>query len=144
MALTAGRLLPYRDGDYAPEFAYPVQAGARVYRGSMVVLCSDGTLIPNGAAPAGGATVVDFAGIAEHVQDNTGLGTYPSGLSGPGSVRCRHGVFALPFDAAPTFTNVGSVVYGIDDQTVTLTAGTHQAVGKLVGIDQYGTPWVQV
>jgi hypothetical protein len=142
LALAADRVLLVKQTQLA-EFSYPVQTGARVFRGSIVALCSDGTIVPAGDGAASPGAVA-IAGIAEHVQDNTASPTLPSGQSGPGRVRCRRGCFALPFDTAPTAANFKAAVYAVDDQTVTLTASGHLAVGTLAGFDENGVPWVQV
>lgn len=85
-ALARDIVIPSRLTEHArAEFAYYVQAGARVFRGSLLVLCSDETVIPAGAAPGGGATVAGFAGLADHYQDNTGTTGVPAGPGGAAS-----------------------------------------------------------
>lgn len=140
--LTNDRPLQYKQAT-TPEFGYPVQAGSRVYRGGMVALCDDGTIVPAGTAVPT-SPIAAVIGIAEHIQDNSITPTLPAGLSGSNRVRVRRGCFPLPFDAAPPFSAINATVYAIDDQTVTLTQGAHLAVGKLVGFDENNNPWVQV
>ena len=143
-ALARDIVIPSRLTEHArAEFAYYVQAGARVFRGSILVLCSDETVIPAGAAPGGGATVAGFAGLADHYQDNTGTTGVPSGLSQPRRVRARRGCFAVAFDTPPAATNLHATVYALDDATVTLTPTGHPAVGALIGFDEHGLPWVE-
>ena len=142
MALAADAVILYRQGPSPNEFSYLVQSGQRVFRGSIVAPCADGTIAPNGA----GTTPEAIVGLAEVYQDQTGVaGAVPSALSQTGRrVRCKRGTFQLPFDVAPTAANINAAVYAIDDQTVTLTAGSHLRAGTLVGFDENGAPWVQI
>ena len=143
MALTADRKLDLRE--YPPvEYGYQVQVGARVFRGSIVAICSDFTLIPAGTV--GTPAAVALVGIAERQEANTpGVGI-PSSLNAPIAVRCRRGSFQLPFDVAPPASAINAPVYAVDDQTVSLSnnGGARLQLGTLEGFDQNGNPWVKV
>lgn len=149
MALSADRALDMMTGPVLPQFEYGVHAGYRVYRNSLVWLLADGSIVPAGIASPP-AAAVKVVGLADHLQDNTGMLPTPigSGLSGPGPVRCLRGCWALPFDTAPGYASVGASVYALDDQTVTLTAPSSGAatlaVGVLEGFDLDGRPFVQI
>ena len=140
MALSADRKLDHRE--YGPvEYGYPVQSGFTVYRGSIVAICSDKTIIPAGAV--GTPVAVACVGIAERQASNIANAGIINSLNAPGAVRCRRGSFQVPFDAAPPASAIGSPVYAIDDQTVTLTQGAHLQCGTLEGFDAVGNPWVK-
>ena len=151
MALVADRKLDARE--YPPvEYGYLVQANARVFRGSIVAICSDFTIIPAGSV--GTPAAVAIVGIAERQLANVPGAQLPGGiqssLNAPGAVRCRRGTFQVPFDALPPASAIGSPVYAVDDQTVSLSNGatgggaaTHLQCGTLEGFDQVGNPWVK-
>lgn len=130
---------------HGPEFALPVAGGARVFRGSIAVVCQDGTLVQAGAA-APASPIVACAGIARHGQDNTGASNTFSEQTGAGPVWCERGTWALPFDAAPTWADKNKPVYAVDDETVSLTetpegGAARIQVGTFAGLDAAGTPW---
>lgn len=143
--LTADRALLRRVG-WENEFAYQVQAGSKVFRGSIVALCLDLTIVPAGSANTGAAQQA-VAGVAAEFHDATGAGL-PNEFAQPGRyVACLRGLFLLPFDAAPTAAAIHQPVYALDDQTVTLSQGTapaHLQVGTLFGFDERGQPWVLI
>ena len=144
MALTANRKLDEKL--YPPvEYGYLVQSGAQVFRGSIAAICSDFTIIPAGSV--GTPVAVAIVGICERQMNNAPLavGAPVSSLFGPGPVRTRRGSFQLPFDAPPPASAIGTPVYAIDDQTVSLSssAGAHLQCGVLEGFDEHGNPWVK-
>jgi hypothetical protein len=146
--LTSDRALDSIRCGHSPEFAHPVAAGNAVYRGSIVAVCQDGTIVQAGTA-APSSPIVAVEGIARQGQDNTGTSNVYGANSGAGDVWIEKGAWALPFDAAPTWANKGAAVYAIDDETVSLTetpeGGTARLqVGTLAGIDPAGTPWVYI
>jgi len=149
MPLAADRILQRRDIPFGPLFANVVASGSTVYRGSICVVCSDGTIVPNGSAAPSGVTLVGVAGIAKHFQSNTTPPQVTSVLYGPNPVTVETGCWALPFDTAPTWANKGQPVYGVDDETVSLTetpsgGSARLQVGVLAGLDLDGTPYVTI
>jgi hypothetical protein len=143
MALSADRKLDYREYGTV-EYGYLVQQGFTVFRGSIVAICSDKTIIPNGAA--GSPAAVAVVGIAERQASNITTAGITSSLNNPaGYVRCRRGSFQVPFDTAPPASAIGATVYAIDDQTVSLSSasGAHLPCGVLEGFDQAGNPWTR-
>ncbi|GAB0119474.1 hypothetical protein [Acidisoma sp. 7E03] len=144
MALAADRVLDFRAVAPHGRYGYAVQAGFKVYRGSIVALCGDKTIVPAGAASPNPAAV-KVVGVASHQQDNTS-GALPGAWSGSGLVEVYRGWIALPFDAAPAGTNIGAPVYAVDDQTVSLSSSsnTRLQVGVLDGFDELGNPIVLI
>jgi hypothetical protein len=144
MALTADRLLQFRTSAPRQTYAYSVQAGFKIWRGSIVAICGDETIVPAGATGANPA-IVKIVGIASHQQDNTSS-QVPSPWSGSAPVEIYRGVYQLPFDTAPTGANEGAAVYAIDDQTVSLSSssGARLQVGTLDGFDELGNPYVSI
>ncbi len=150
--LSADRKLDHRQS-LPVEYGYYVQGGAHVFRGSIVALCSDFTLIPNGAAqPAGSAPPVVIVGISERqmVGGNPSTGAPVSSLNAPVAIRCRRGSYQVPFDAPPPAAAINTPVFAIDDQTVSLSNGAvaggppaHLQCGVLEGFDELGNPWVK-
>jgi hypothetical protein len=125
MALSAERVLARRGNEPTRnEFAYPVHAGVKIYRGAMVAINSSGEII---IPPASGGIAV--LGIADRTVDN-------SAGSGPSTVLVtpQKGTFPLTVGSA-TAANISAPVYASDDGTLTLTAGTLTQAGVLVGIE---------
>ncbi|GBQ19908.1 hypothetical protein AA12717_0391 [Gluconacetobacter sacchari DSM 12717] len=146
--LTDDRALDSMVCGHAPEFAHPVASASRVYRGSVVAVCQDGTIVRAGTA-APPSPIVAIEGIAQYGQDNTGTSNVYGANSGAGLVPVRKGAWALPFDVAPTWANKGAPVYAVDDETVSLTqtpegGDARLQVGVLTGIDSTGTPWTYI
>ncbi len=140
MALSADRKLDVRE-KVPVEFGYYVGAGFIVYRGSIVAIRADFTIVPAGSA---GALV--NVGIAERMQSNLPPTGFTSSLQAPMAVRCRRGSWQLPFDVVPVAANIGAAVYAIDDQTVSLSSnsGAHLQCGVLEGFDERFNPWVRM
>ncbi|WP_278368070.1 hypothetical protein [Acetobacter orientalis] len=146
MALTKDRVIPEKKVSHGPEFPLLLANGFRVFRGSIAVVCQDGTVVPAGTA-APPSPAVAGAGVARHAQDNTGTSSVIGGQTGPGPLWCEKGCFGVPFDATPTWADVNKDVYAVDDETVSLTetpaSGTARIkVGTLSGIDADGTAYV--
>lgn len=99
--------------------AYPVGAGARIYKGALVSVRSDGY-----AYPARSGTATDqFVGVAIESVDNTG------GAAGAKSVRVqKQGTFVYN-GTGFTQASVGQAFYAADDNTLTTTATNNQLVG---------------
>lgn len=150
MALTADRKLDrLATVPRTPEFGGLVATGYTLWRGSIVVVCADGTLVPAGATGTPSAPVA-VLGMAEHQQINTpnfpGMGRFVGGAT---AVKCEKGAWALPFDANPTWANVNAPVYAVDDETVSLTqtpngGSARLLVGTLIGFDLDGVPYVEI
>ncbi len=95
--------------------SHPVKADAVIHQGAIIVLDSTGY-----AKPAITATGLIPVGIARESVDATDL------ASGAVSVECETMIAAcanLGADAV-TFTEIGKLVYLVDDQTVAKTDGT--------------------
>lgn len=132
VAATADQNLQRRYGD---EFGYPVAAGARVFRDTLVAVTTASVLVPAGTTGA-----VAIVGLAEQQVDNrTGTAATTA------SLRCRHGIFPMPFSGTVvTPANIGAAVYAVDDTTVSLdSTGGRLKAGTLAGIEG-GRVWVQL
>jgi hypothetical protein len=149
MALSADRKLDSRT-TWPVEYGYLVAPGSIVYRGSIAAITAAFTIVP-----AGGPGAEVIVGISERQMNGTppAQGAPVSGLqpTTPIYVKCRKGSFMLPFDAAPPASAIGTPVYAIDDQTVSLSNGavgggaaTRLQCGVLEGFDQAGNPWVRM
>lgn len=147
--LNADRALKTKLAPRGVEFGGYVAAGFVLYRGSITAVCADGTLVPAGAVNTP-SPLAAILGIAQHQQINTAHFPAQGAFVGPkGPVNALRGVYALPFDAAPTWADKGKPVYAIDDETVSLTqtssGGTARLqVGTLAGIDVDGTPYTEI
>lgn len=128
-ALSADRKTQWKDNAIGDA---PVLAEAKIYLGAMVCIDAAGYAIA-GANAAGNI----FAGIAEEHKDATGLSN--------GDIRVqfrRRGVFK-PVGAGLAQSDVGSVAYLSDDQTITTTP-TNVRVGIIVDLDSATEPWVAI
>ncbi|GAB6965964.1 hypothetical protein JCM25156A_32220 [Komagataeibacter kakiaceti JCM 25156] len=148
MALSDDRALDRIRCGARPEFPLSVAAGFCVYRGAITAVCQDGTAVPAGSTGTP-SPLVAIMGIARGRQDNSGTSQVYGDQSGPGPAWIEKDAFALPFDTAPTWANVGATVYAIDDETVSLTetpeGGTARLqVGTLSGLDENGVPFVLI
>lgn len=134
MALTSDRNTKSKSIEQS--ISYPVKGATKIFDGSIVAVVA-GYAVP--AADAAGAKVV---GIADWRADNT------DGADGAIRVRVRRGVFLLkndPGGGAIVAANIGSFVYVLDDQTVSMTAGTNSvAAGEALELDPDGGVWVQI
>jgi hypothetical protein len=104
-----------------------------IYRGAMVMYDAAGFLAP---AATGAGNV--FGGIAEEEVDNSG--------GAAGDVRCKHKVEGsyLLTGAGFAQTDVGSMVYASDDETVTLTSTANPMVGQIVDYISATQVWVKL
>ncbi|QDH13817.1 hypothetical protein E3E12_06045 [Formicincola oecophyllae] len=155
MALAADRALERKAGPCGPEFGHAVAPGFRVFRGSLVAVLADGTLVPAGqTAPAGGGaavTPVCIIGIARQAMDNTPTQGVDALHAGANPIWVKTGCYALPFlpnEPAPTYAQLGQAVYAVDDENVSFQAtgaggGARLVAGHFVGLDG-GTPFVNV
>ncbi|GBQ08929.1 hypothetical protein [Saccharibacter floricola] len=173
MALKQDRAVEEKLVPHAPEFGHRVAKGFRVYRGSLVAVCADGTIVPAGVTDTPSAPVA-IVGLARQFKDHSAAGSMFNGdRVGTHPIWVKKGCYALPFDTAPSWANVGQPVYAIDDETVSLSArsGTVAAaadaapfgstissdapasmpsstarlsVGTLAGFEVDGTPYVLI
>lgn len=119
MALSADRQLTEQDG----KLKAIKMAVAKIYKNALVKINAAGYLAP--AAPEAGST---FAGIAYEAKDNS------AGSAGDKECRVELGGIWLLSGTGFARADVGSKVYAVDDDTVTLTEGTtsKQIVGNIV------------
>ncbi|NLI28412.1 MAG: hypothetical protein GX413_13730 [Acetobacter sp.] len=147
MALEKDAVLLEKRVPHGPEFPHQVADGVKLYRGSIVVVCQDGSLVlPQTATPASPAVAI--VGLSDRQIDNSGSGLAPAiGDLPPCSP--RKGCFAIPFDAAPTWADYGKAVYAVDDETVSLTqtpdgGSARLQVGTIAGFDEAGNAFVLI
>lgn len=170
MALKQDRAIDEKIVPHGPEFGHSVADGFRVYRGSLVAVCANGTIVPAGATNAPSAPVA-IVGIARQFKDNSEAGSMFNGdMVGRHPIWVKKGCYALPFDTAPSWANVGKPVYAVDDETVSLSPSDKPAtpptstpssdastspsasssptsrlhVGTLAGFESDGTPYVLI
>jgi hypothetical protein len=119
-ALTAPRPIQQIPGIL---FSYPVKANAKIYQGAIVCLDSTGY-----AVPASTATGLLAVGFARESQDATGL------ASGAIRIEVEEAIVGMSNSGGGdtiTFTELGELVYLVDDQTVAKTSagGTRSVAG---------------
>lgn len=118
-------------------FDLPVDAGSKVFKGSLCTqLTATGMVVPYSTAAAG--VVV---GVADHAADNSAAGT----TDGDKRVRIQtKRMFALTNgaggDAFSEASLIGSVVFGTDDNTVAdnSASATRKPVGFFFGMEADG------
>lgn len=114
----------------------PLLANAKVFQGGMVQIAA------SGYAVAAAATAANIAlGRAKASVDNTG------GANGAASVEVERGVFRYDNSAGAdliTRSEIGKLVYVVDDQTVAKTSdtGARPAAGICYDVDASGV-WVE-
>lgn len=123
-ACSSDRNTPRRTGTL---FVDPVAAAVRIFAGSLVVLDAQGN-----AKPAVGATGLVARGRAQAQVDNR------LGLAGDLTVAVEAGVFGFNHDGDVTRAHIGSLVYLVDDQTVSATATGQSAAGILMDLEPDG------
>jgi hypothetical protein len=124
-------------------FALPVDAGSKVFAGSLCTqLTATGMVVPYSTAAAGVAV-----GVAQHAADNSAAGT----ADGDKRVRIEtKRMFAFDngagADAFSEASLIGSLVYGTDDHTVADNSSTQtrKAVGFFYGMESDGKVRVYV
>ena len=122
MAMTADVPVRLLEGDFAD---YPIAATMKIFEGALVSID-----VTSGYAKNLVAAATDiFAGVAYRLCDNS------AGAAGAKKVRVRRGNHGKMYIQAPvvgaTQAGVGDAVYAIDENSLTMTAGTNKAVGKL-------------
>ena len=117
-------------------FDLPVDAGSKVYKGSLCTqLTATGMVVPYSTAAAGVAV-----GVAQHAADNSAAGT----SDGDKRVRIEtKRMFAFANgaggDAFSEASLIGSLVYGSDDHTV--ADNSNSLARKAVGFHGHGNGW---
>lgn len=142
VALTADRQDSIElHGHLGQRYSYPVDAGAVIFQGAIVVIDTGDEL----AKPGATATTLIAVGVATDPADNTG------GADGDIEVEVRANVWAFANSAAAdeiTLDDVGATCYIVDDQTVALTDGTasRSPAGIVVDVDpgSLGTVFVRM
>ncbi len=121
-ALSASYDARRKEGDL---IAYPVAAGAHVFKSALVAIAAATGLIQ----PASDAAGLVFAGVAYEEADNT------LGAAGAVTVRVlKTGVFTLAKTGAAQ-TDVGKTALAVDDASVSTAATTDNvACGVVVGV----------
>lgn len=132
-ALSADRNTPRRTGD---KRVVPVAASTLLYAGAMAAVNASGFAVPVSAS-----TTLKGAGRVERRADNS------AGGAGAISAEISAGIFRFANSASAdllTQADIGSDVYGVDDQTVAKTSATstRSVVGKLFDVDAEGV-WVK-
>jgi hypothetical protein len=157
--LTSARNTPFKD---SPGIFLPmgVEASTTVYMGGMVVSDDNGYALPaqakTGTAPL--ANVPKVMGVAIRVvggefgEDAHNVAGYPMiptplnlGAAAAINIEVRKGVALLDNDGTVLQATIGSVVFALDDHTVTATDGTatRPAVGQVVALEN-GMVWVDL
>lgn len=101
--------MPLEVNPPAAFFGNPVAANARIWRGAMVALDTQGNAVP--ALPASPV----MRGIAREEADNTG------GAAGAITVETARGCWILKNDGTVNRTHIGKSVFVKDDETVAAT-----------------------
>jgi hypothetical protein len=134
MALTA----PFEAGRKPGERVdYPVGAGQTIWKGSMLVTRGDGYAYPL-RAPASGQPDV-FIGFADESVNNVAGGQPPfypvvTGAAGALNIETMKTGTYLVNMASASIDDVGSLVYGVDDATVSTTSTNAVAVGYITEV----------
>lgn len=128
------RLIEY-SGDVPRQFTFGVEAGEKIFKGTMVALDANGH-----AMPAGVSGALDVVGVAMHDVDNTG------GADSAKVVRVQTGVHTFANSAAAEEileADLPCVAFAVDDQTVAVTNdGDQYPAGIAIARD--GTTGVKV
>jgi hypothetical protein len=119
------------------QFDLPVDAGSKVFKGSLCTqLTATGMVVPYSTAAAGVAV-----GVAQHKADNSAAGA----ADGDKRVRietkrCYAFSNGAGGDAFSEASLIGSVVYGTDDHTVADNSNSNarKAVGFFMGMESDG------
>jgi len=150
-ALSASRNTPEWSGSRRQHYGLlGVEASTNIYVGGMVAMDASGY-----AVPASAVATLKVLGICESVYaggtmppgvnalNQTGNGSlYPGatgvlGAAGAISVGVVRGVFGMDHDGSVVATVIGSLVYALDDHTVSTStgAGANPVAGTLIAID---------
>ncbi len=117
--------------------SFGVYTNVIIYAGSIVALNSSGYAVP--AANASGYAVVGRA--SKTVDNRVNNPTVASGASNAQKIEVERGVFGFATDNI-TITSIGSVIYVLDDSTVTTTAGSYATIAGILVDYSGGYAWV--
>ena len=117
--------------------SFGVYTNVIIYAGTMVALNSSGYAVP--AANASGYAVVGRA--SKTIDNRVNNPTVASGASNAQKIEVERGVFGFATDNI-TVTSVGSVIYVLDDKTVTTTAGSYATIAGILVDYSGGYAWV--
>ena len=120
-ATTVDRAVAVKRFDLPLEMEYPVAASTLLYGGSIAKIDASG----NVAVPAGSSAAAHRVVFIPEQVDNA------SGSAGDLDVKVQMGVIVPLVGAALTAADVGKTCYAVDNQTITLTAGTAEVVGVI-------------
>ena len=122
-ATTANRDAHRSEGQYQ---SYEVYESTTIYKGTLVCLRSDGYAV-SGADTSG----YIFVGVAHENVDNS------SGASGAKRIKVEcmsNNHYVFKYNGSPAITNVGEVMYVVDNQTVGNTSTNGIKVGRATEI----------
>lgn len=135
--ITAGRDNGRRMPD--SEFSDPIAADTKLYKGAMYGLDASGnaTQLDSGSAAVARGEVV-------HTVDNTIAGGF--GVAGDKNVRGRSGVFCFHISGSLDRTDIGNLVFALDDHTVSRDSdeGARPVMGELIDFTAGGQAVVKV
>lgn len=117
-ALSAPYEAARKEGDYV---LYSVGASTKIYKGSLLATRADGCVYPVRAPESGQPDV--FVGVADETVDNSAGAAAAMGVK-----TWKKGSFVVAMPGA-SITNIGSLVYGVDDATVSTTSANAVAIG---------------
>lgn len=112
-------------------YRYPVAASVKIFKGSIVVLDSDGN-----AKPGVTATGLICVGRAETLADNS------TGAAAAINVEVRAGIYPWVNGDTITKTSIGDAAFITDDQTVAKLGTGKSVAGVITAVDSDGV-WVQ-
>ncbi|NHO33323.1 hypothetical protein [Acetobacter fallax] len=133
---------------HGPEFPHVVAAGVKTFRGSICLVCQDGTIVlPQTENPP--SPVVAVVGLADRQLDATATAGLAPAVGGEPPLWPKKGCWALPFDTAPTWADYGKPAYAVDDAQVSLTetpsgGSARLPVGTIAGFDEAGNAFVLI
>jgi hypothetical protein len=133
-ALTDNRTAEFC-GSYPSRGTFPIEANKRIWRKSVVCLNSAGRAIPESTIAVGAVRVL---GVASAEYNNL-TGSEAGGAASALQVEVEYGVFDFAIAAAGeavTISDVGSIVFLVDNQTVgkTNAGATLLAAGILTEV----------
>lgn len=127
--LSASRNTPAMGAGAIPvRTSYPIAASTKVYKGSLVCLNSGGYLVPGDQSAA-----LVAVGMCDQDYDNS------SGGNAAAQIECIQGVFRWDNGNSITLSSVGSLLWVVDDHTVSSSSsGATAAAGTCYAVDSIG------
>ena len=111
---------------------YQVQSSTLIYKGAFVDIRADGFLVPS----IGSASF--FAGVAQEQKDNS------TGVDGALKCRVMVGHIIEHTITSVATSDIGSVVYALDDSLLSVTNSGGNAVGWIIQVPVTGTALVKL